>query len=72
MKAMNIAGPKDGIVAACTNPEMPAKVKTALRTLLLSTSDAPGTEGQKTQLRFDCHGSNLLFGGQLLYDPELR
>ena len=23
----------------------------------------PGTEGRKTKLRFDGHGSNLLFGG---------
>ena len=40
---------------------MPAKVKTALRTLLLSTSDVPGTEGRKTALRFDWHGNNLKF-----------
>ena len=31
--------------------------------MLLSTSEVPGTEGRKTKLRFDGHGSNLLFGG---------
>eukprot|EP00969_Alexandrium_andersonii_P216641 9568834-Alexandrium_andersonii.AAC.1 len=50
MEAMNIAGPKDSIGAASANPNMPTTVKTALRTLLLSTSDVPGTEGRKTQL----------------------
>ena len=63
MEAMNIAGPKDSIGSASARPEMPAKVKTALRTFLLSTSDVPGPEGRKTKLRFDGHGNNLLFGG---------
>ena len=63
MEAMNIAGPKETIGQACANPMMPAKVKTALRTLLLSTSEVPGTEGRKGKLRFDGHGNNLLFGG---------
>ena len=61
-EAMNIAKPSDCITTACARPEMPAKVKTALRTLLLSTSDVPGTEGRKTQLRYNGHGNNLLFG----------
>ena len=38
MEAMNIAGPRETISSACGRPDMPAKVKTALRTLLLSTS----------------------------------
>ena len=46
---------------------MPAKVKTALRTLLLSTSDVPGTEGRKTALRFDGHGNNLKFGASSFF-----
>ena len=54
--------PCESISTACARPDMPAKVKTALRTLLLSTSDVPGTEGRKTQLRFNGHGNNLLFG----------
>ena len=62
LAAMNIAGPKESIGSACARPEMPAKVKTALRTLLLSTSDVPGTEGRKTTLRFNGHGNNILFG----------
>ena len=45
MEALNIAKPSDPIGSACSRPGMPAKVKTALRTLLLSTSEVPGTEG---------------------------
>ena len=47
---------------------MPAKVKTALRTLLLSTSDVPGTEGRKTALRFNGHGNNLFFGAPTFFN----
>ena len=68
MEAMNIAGPKATIGTACAHPEMPAKVKTALRTLLLSTSDVPGTEGRKTKLRFNGHGSNILFGAPSFFN----
>ena len=53
MKALNIAMPSDSIGSACSRPGMTAKVKTALMTLLLSTSDVPGTEGRETALRFD-------------------
>ena len=53
MEALNIAKPGDCIGSAISRPGMPAKVKIALRTLLLSTSDVPGTEGRKTALRFD-------------------
>ena len=63
LEAMNIAGPRETIGSATTRSDMPPKVKTALRTLLLSTSDVPGTEGRKTRLRFDGHGNNLKFGG---------
>ena len=62
MEALNIAKPGDSIGSAVSRPGMPAKVKTALRTLLLSTSDVPGTEGRKTALRFNGHGNNLKFG----------
>ena len=31
MEAMNIAGPREGISSAMSRPEMPAKIKTALR-----------------------------------------
>ncbi len=62
MEALNIAKPSDCIVSAMPRPGMPAKVKSALRTLLLSTSDVPGTEGRKTALRFDGHANNLKFG----------
>ena len=62
MEALNIAKPADCIGSAIARPGMPANVKTALRTLLLSTSDVPGTEGRKTALRFNGHGNNLKFG----------
>ena len=62
LEAMNIAGPKESICSAAARPEMPAKVKTALRTLLLSTSDVVGTEGRKAQLRYNGHGNNIFFG----------
>ena len=51
MEALNIAMPSDSIGSACFGPGMPAKVKTALMTLLLSTSDVPGTVGRETELR---------------------
>ncbi len=62
MQATNIAKQNDSISTACARPDMPAEVRTALRTLLISTSDVPGTEGRKTQLRFNGHGNNVLFG----------
>jgi len=62
MEAMHIAGPKESMGSASARPDMPPKVKTALKTLLLSTSDVPGTEGRKAALRFDGHGNNLLYG----------
>ena len=63
MTAMNLATSSETIGTACARPDMPDKVKTALRTLLLSTSDVAGAEGRKTPLRFDGHAANLLFGG---------
>ncbi len=62
MEAMGIAGPKESIGSAIGRPEMPAILKTALRTLLLSTSEVPGTEGRKNKLLFNGHASNLLWG----------
>ena len=53
MEALNLAKPSDSIGSACSRAGMPTKVKTALRTLLVSTSDVPGTEGRETALRFD-------------------
>ena len=67
MEAMNIAKPNESITAACARPDMPAKVKTAIRTLLLNTSDVPGTEGRKTQLRYIGHGNKLLVGASSFF-----
>ena len=60
--ALSLAGPRDSVLGTLGRKEMPAAVKTALRTLLLSTSDVPGTEGRKVALRHDGHGNNLFFG----------
>eukprot|EP00812_Abedinium_dasypus_P007843 NODE_1_length_8589_cov_4.556480.p1 GENE.NODE_1_length_8589_cov_4.556480~~NODE_1_length_8589_cov_4.556480.p1 ORF type:complete len:2586 (+),score=446.46 NODE_1_length_8589_cov_4.556480:571-8328(+) len=66
-EALKIAGPRENIGSACARSEMPAKVKTALRTLLLSTSDVAGTEGRKAKLRYDGNGNNYFFGGPSLF-----
>ena len=60
--ALGLSTSGDTILSAVGRAEMPAAVKTALRTLLLSTSDVPGTEGRKVALRHDGHGDNLYFG----------
>ena len=60
--ALGLAGPRESILSALGHKEVPAAVKTALRTLLLSTSDVPGTEGRKVALRHNGHGNNLFFG----------
>ena len=57
--ALGIAGPRDSILGALAHKEMPAAVKTALRALLLSTAEIPGTEGHKIALRHNGHGANL-------------
>ena len=62
MAAMNIAGPRESIGSASSRTDMPPKIRTALRTLLLSTSDVPGTEGRKRRLRFNGYANNLLWG----------
>ena len=60
--ALGIAGPRESIIGALGHKELPASVKTALRTLLLSTSDVPGTEGHKVAMRHNGHANNLFFG----------
>ena len=62
MAALHIATPSESIVSVCSRPDMSQKVNTALRTLLLSTSEVPGTEGRKTQLRYNGHARTVLFG----------
>ena len=66
-KALGIAGAHDGVLAGLARPDMPAAVKTALRTLLLSTSNVPGTEGRKVALRHNGHGNNLFFGASTYF-----
>ena len=47
LEAMHIATPNETIVSAAHRSDMPRKIRTALRTLLLSTSAVPGTEGRR-------------------------
>ena len=62
MEAMSIAGPKESIGSACSRPDMPPTIEAAIRALLLSTADVPGTEGRKRKLRFDGHANNVVWG----------
>ena len=62
LEAMRIANPNESIVSAANRSDMSPKIRTALRTLLLSTSAVPGTEGRKKKLRHDGHANNLLWG----------
>ena len=55
MEPMSIAGPKESIASAFSRPDMPPKIKTALRTLLLSTADVPVTEGRRHLRHHYCH-----------------
>ena len=62
LEARNIAKPNETIGSAASRPDMPVKVKAAMRSLLLSTANVPATEGRKAALRFNGHGANLCFG----------
>ncbi len=61
MEAQNTTKPSESIGTAAARSDMPAKVRTAMRSLLLSTANVPGTEGRKTALRFNGHGNNVCF-----------
>ena len=67
MEANKIARPSESIGTAASRADMPAKVKTAMRSLLLSTANVPGTEGRKTALRFNGHAANLCFGASTVF-----
>ena len=62
MTANKLATRAESMGSAAARADMPAKVRAALRTLLLSTANVPGTEGRKQSLRHEMHGSNLMFG----------
>ena len=62
MEAMKISTPNETIVPAANRSDMPPKIRTAMRTLLLSSSAVPGTEGRKRKLRFNGHANNLRWG----------
>ena len=60
--ALGLAGPKDSILGSLGHKEMPAAVNTALRLLLMSTSEVPGADGRKVSLRHDGRGGHLCSG----------
>ena len=62
MTANKLATRSESMGTAAARADMPAKVRTTLRTLLLSAANVPGTEGRKQSLRHDMHASILLFG----------
>ena len=44
LEARNLAKPNETIGSAASRPDMPVKVKAAMRSLLLSTANVPATE----------------------------
>jgi hypothetical protein len=67
MAANKLATRNESMGSAYHRADMPAKVRAALRTLLLSTANVPGTEGRKEALRHEMHASNLLFGSATFF-----
>jgi len=65
--ANKLATRNESMGSATARADMPAKVRQALRTLLLSTADVPGTEGRKQSLRHAMHASNLMFGSATFF-----
>ena len=45
IQVLSVVKPTDSVGAACSLPELPAQVKTALRTILFSAADVPGAGG---------------------------
>jgi hypothetical protein len=67
MAANKLAKRNESMGSAAARADMPAKVRAALRTLLLSTADVPGTEGRKQTLRHQMHAANLMFGSATFF-----
>ena len=67
MVANNVATRHESMGSAAARAEMPAKVRAALRSLLLSTAAVPGTEGRKQSLRHFMHAANLMFGSATFF-----
>jgi len=63
VEAMSLTGPASGIPANLRHEGVPKAVKRALRALLLSTGNVPGTEGRKVQQRHQATAYNIHFGG---------
>ena len=67
MAANELATRNESIGSAAARADMPAKVRAALRALLLSTANVPGTEGRKQSLRHIMHASNIMFGSATFF-----
>ena len=67
MAANKLATRNESMGSAAARADMPAKVRAALRTLLLSSANVPGTEGRKQSLRHEMHASNLMFGSATFF-----
>ena len=61
------ASPGESIKSAAARKDMPSSVRTAMRSLLLSTANVPGTEGRKNALRYDGHANNICFGASSVF-----
>ena len=66
-QAFGLLGPKAHLEGIMRHPKVPAPVKTAMRTLLLSSSNVPGTEGNKTMQRYEGYALTLWYGPAVLF-----
>ena len=61
MAANKLATRNESMGSAAARTDMPARVRAALRTLVLSSANVPGSEGRKQSLRHEMHASNLIW-----------
>ena len=67
MEAAGLPKPPDCMLDALRRKDISASLKTALRSVLLSTSNVPGTEGRKVSQRHLGHAMNLWFGPSVAF-----
>jgi hypothetical protein len=66
-QACAVAGDGAGLKEALQNPEVPERVKGAMRHLLLCMSNVVGSNAHRTTLRHMCSGYRLLYGAPLVF-----
>ena len=66
-QACAVAGDGAGLKEALQNPEVPERVKAAMRHLLLCMSNVVGSNAHRTTLRHMCSGYRLLYGAPLVF-----